>query len=91
VPFLFTLTNLDYERSEVFGKKLFDSTTLSPEQKRFFENVFDVELSLIRPEHELEVSVPGFDDAEGIAKTYESGRQAGLKGFAPYDPGESLR
>jgi predicted acylesterase/phospholipase RssA len=77
---------------ETAGKRLFDNaTTLTPEQKAFFENIFDVEIGLIRPDHELDVAVEGFDDGPNLQKTYELGVQAGLKGFQPYDPSALLR
>jgi predicted acylesterase/phospholipase RssA len=76
---------------ETAGQRLFGSGALTTAQSAYFENVFDVELSLIRPDHELAVEVAGFDDADGIAKVYEQGRQAGLRGFAAYDPGTFIR
>jgi predicted acylesterase/phospholipase RssA len=76
---------------ETAGKRLFDSSTLTPEQRAFFENIFDVEIGLIRPDKELPVAVEGFDDAKGLQETYELGLQAGLKGFQPYDPSVVLR
>lgn len=68
------------------GKRLFGADALTSQQRAFLENVFDVDISLIRPDRELDVEVAGFDDADGIAKAYEQGRQAGLRGFTPYDP-----
>ena len=76
---------------ETAGKRLFDNSSLTPEQKAFFENIFDVEIGLIRPAKELAVAVEGFDDGKGLQDTYELGVQAGLKGFQPYDPSSALR
>ena len=45
------------------------------------------ELYVMRPERDLPVQVAGFDDADGIAKTYQLGLQAGLRGYREYDPG----
>jgi predicted acylesterase/phospholipase RssA len=71
---------------ETQGKKLFQMHATTAEQRAFLQDSFDVDLFLIRPERELPVQVAGFDDADGIAKTYEFGRQAGLAGFRAYDP-----
>jgi predicted acylesterase/phospholipase RssA len=68
------------------GKRLFKGVAVNAEQRAFLDETFDVELSLIRPSHELTVEVAGFHDAKAIAETYELGRQAGLAGFAPYVP-----
>ncbi len=76
---------------ETLGKRLFEKTAMTREQAAFFQDIFDVEISLIRPERELEVAVQGFDDAAGIRKTYDLGVVAGYKGFVPYDPGVLLR
>lgn len=71
---------------ETRGKQLFGRNASTPEQQAFLDATFDVDLSLLRPSSELPVAVAGFDDAAGIAKTYELGRQAGLAGFSPYLP-----
>jgi predicted acylesterase/phospholipase RssA len=76
---------------ETAGKRLFGRAALSPQQQAFFQNIFDVELSLIRPQSELAVSVAGFDDARGIANAYDLGRRTGEGGFVPYDPGTQFR
>ena len=76
---------------ETAGKRLFGNAGLSQQQKTFFQNVFDVELSLIRPQSELAVAVAGFDDTRGIASAYDLGRRAGESGFVPYDPGTQFR
>jgi predicted acylesterase/phospholipase RssA len=72
---------------ETRGKRLFRHEATTPEQRAFLEETFDVDLFVIRPEQELPVESADFDDADGIRKTYELGRQAGLAGFREYDPG----
>jgi predicted acylesterase/phospholipase RssA len=72
---------------ETRGKRLFGLAASTPEQRAFLEETFDVDLFVMRPEQELPVGAADFDDAVGIKKTYELGRQAGLAGFRAYDPG----
>ena len=76
---------------ETAGKRLFGNASLTPQQQAFFQNVFDVEISLIRPSEELDVSIAGFRDAKGVGDAYELGRRAGEAGFVPYDPGTLFR
>jgi predicted acylesterase/phospholipase RssA len=67
-------------------KKLFRLEATTVEQQVFLQDTFDVELFVMRPEHELGVQVAAFDDARGIAEAYELGLRAGLAGFRAYDP-----
>jgi predicted acylesterase/phospholipase RssA len=71
---------------ETRGKRLFRLDATTPEQREFLAQTFDVDLFVIRPEHELPVESGGFDDADGICRTYDLGRLAGLAGFRAYDP-----
>jgi predicted acylesterase/phospholipase RssA len=75
---------------ETRGKKLFATRAATAEERAFIDETFDVDIFLMRPERELPVQVAAFDDAKGIAATYELGRQAGLAGFAPYDPSDAF-
>jgi predicted acylesterase/phospholipase RssA len=60
------------------------------EQRSHPDDPLDVELQVMRPEGELPVQIAGFEDSDGIAKSYELGRQAGLRGFYEYDPGGAV-
>ncbi len=71
---------------ETRGKRLFRDSAVTPEQRAFLEATLDVDIDVMRPADELPVAVPGFNDYDGIVKTYELGRQAGLAGFQPYVP-----
>jgi predicted acylesterase/phospholipase RssA len=73
---------------ETRGKRLFARGATTPEQRAFLDSALDADLFVIRPESELPVESADFDDADGIAKTYELGRQAGLYGFRAYDPSD---
>jgi predicted acylesterase/phospholipase RssA len=72
---------------ETRGKRLFQRDAMTPEQRMFLAEIFDVDLFVMRPERELPVEAGGFDDADAIEKTYELGRLSGLAGFRAYDPG----
>jgi predicted acylesterase/phospholipase RssA len=71
---------------ETSAKRLFDRANLTAQQQTFFENVFDADVSIVRPSAQLAVSVAGFDDADGVAQAYDLGRAAGEAGFTPYAP-----
>jgi predicted acylesterase/phospholipase RssA len=69
------------------GRRLFRLDATTPEQRKLLEEIFDVDLFVMRPANELPVEAGGFDDADGIGKAYELGRLDGLAGFRAYDPG----
>jgi predicted acylesterase/phospholipase RssA len=71
---------------ETRGKRLFENAATTPAQRDFLASTYDVDIEIMRPAAELPVDVPGFDDAQAIAATYELGREAGLSGFRPYVP-----
>jgi predicted acylesterase/phospholipase RssA len=83
-------TSLRSAYLETAGKRLFGDESLTEQQRAFFQNVFDVEIGLIRPSREITLEFDGFDDAPGIAATYEAGRIAGNSGFIPYDAGKAF-
>ncbi len=66
------------------NKRLFANEPLSPRQRRFLDNVLDVDLFLARPLRELPAGTVDFDRQDKIDATYAIGLADAARGWVPF-------
>jgi predicted acylesterase/phospholipase RssA len=72
---------------ETQGKRLFSASASTDDQRRFENNLLDVDLSIIRPLADLPVQTVEFDRQDKIDAAYQQGMDDADRGWQPYAPG----
>ncbi|MHB8178891.1 MAG: hypothetical protein ACYDG8_10415, partial [Vulcanimicrobiaceae bacterium] len=75
---------------ETLQKRLFVNGALNPIQRTYINNIFDVDLRVLRPTVELAITTADFDDGPGIQAAYAQGKRDGVRGWAPYTPPNAI-
>ncbi|MHB8214012.1 MAG: patatin-like phospholipase family protein [Vulcanimicrobiaceae bacterium] len=75
---------------ETLQKRLFVNGALNPIQRTYIDNIFDVDLRVLRPTVELAITTADFDDGPGIQAAYAQGKRDGVRGWAPYTPPKAI-
>jgi predicted acylesterase/phospholipase RssA len=74
---------------ETQGKRLFLASASTDDQRRFQDNLLDVDLSIIRPLADLPVQTVEFDRQDKIDAAYQQGMDDAARGWKPYVPGSA--
>jgi predicted acylesterase/phospholipase RssA len=74
---------------ETQGKRLFAASASTDEQRRFQDNLLDVDLSIMRPLTDLPVQTVEFDRQGKIDTAYQQGMDDAARGWKPYVPGSA--
>ncbi len=69
-----------------FGKEIARVANLSADElQAYVQLLSDTDFYVLRPENDLPVNLFSFDDAKGIAETYQIGQKDGATGFALFE------
>jgi NTE family protein len=67
-------------------KRMFAGSPVTPAQRAYLDDVYDVDLGILRPSVELPSGLGDFHNAAGLAASYDMGVAAAAQGWAPYVP-----
>jgi NTE family protein len=68
-------------------KRMFAGSQVTPAQRAYLDDVYDVDLGILRPSIELPSGLGDFHDAAGLVASYQMGVTDAARGWTAYDPG----